>query len=76
MGDLLPHETAMSWVRNRLRRMKPYQIPWEETEAQWTSRVDAAVSYVNANYNVGALCRDFPDRLRACVAATGGRLRS
>ena len=76
MGDLLPHETAVSWVRNRLRRMKPHQMPWEETEAQWASRVEAAVAYVNSHYNVDALCRSFPDRLRACVAATGGCLRS
>ncbi len=76
MGDLLLHETAASWFRNRLRRIKPRCLPWEERHAQWTRRAQVAVEYVNENYDAEQLCRDFPDRLRECQAASGGRLRT
>ena len=76
MGDLLLHETAVSWVRNRLRRMRPQRVPWEETVAQWAKRMSGAVAYANAHHKVDDLCRAFPARLDKCVAVAGGRLRT
>lgn len=76
MGDLFPHETAVAWVRNRLRRIKPRHLPWEESEAQWAQRMQAAVDHANENYDTDALCRAFPDRLRMCNALSGGRVRT
>ena len=31
MGDVLLHETAVSWVRSQLRKTRPEGLPWEET---------------------------------------------
>ena len=76
MGDLLLHETAVSWVRNRLRRIRPQRVPWEETIAQWASRMSEAVAYANTHHKVDDLCRAFPDRLSKCIAVGGGRLRT
>ena len=76
MGDLLLHETAVSWVRNHLRRNKPHCLPWMETEEQWGKRVEDAVEHVNSRFNVRNLCLAFPKRLRMCADGSGGRLRT
>lgn len=39
LGDVLLHETAVSWVRARLRKMKPLVAPWKETREQWMARM-------------------------------------
>ena len=33
MGDLLLHETDVSWFRSKVRREKPAVLPWRETRA-------------------------------------------
>ena len=73
MPDLLLHETAVSWVRNKLRRAKPETMPWKETPAQWSRRMMAAVGEANLG-DVDGLCRQFPERLEECVAAGGNKL--
>ena len=75
MGDLLLHETAVSWFRNVLRRLKPEVLPWEETQAQWLRRANKAVAFVNREYNVAGLCRQFPRRIQDLVDGDGERLR-
>ena len=75
MGDLLLHETAVSWFRNRMRREKPVVLPWEETRAQWLARSTRCVRYINADHDVAGLCRQFPERLRSCKELDGGRIR-
>jgi hypothetical protein len=74
MGDMLLHETAVSWFRGRMRREKPDVVPWEETRAQWAVRAARCVRQVNAEYDVAGLCREFPARLRDCIAREGDRL--
>ena len=73
MPDLLLHETAVSWVRNVLRRLKPDVLPWMETPAQWSRRLLQAVDAAN-QYDVEALCLDFPRRIEDCLAADGAKL--
>lgn len=74
MGDVLLHETAVSWFRNALRKSKPEVLPWEETQQQWTKRARKAVAYINTNYDVAGLCRQFPARVRDVVDGEGERL--
>ena len=76
MGDMLLHETGVSWVRNRLRRLKTRCLPWEETSVQWANRMQTAVKYVNVTYKVRDLCHSFPKRVQKCVALCGDRLKS
>ena len=70
-GDLWLHETAIAWVRNRLRRTLP-QEPWHETEEDFASRLKAAAEYVNSTYDVDGLCRQMPRRMRDLVHKTKG----
>ena len=76
MGDMLLHETAVSWVRWRLRSIKPRSLPWEESDLQWKRRMQLAVEHANSKYRGSDLCHSFPARLQKCVDADGGRLRS
>ena len=76
MGDLLLHETVVAWFRQRMKVEKPAVVPWEETQAQWTQRARRVVRYINENYDVAALCREFPHRLQKVVDSEGERLRT
>ena len=76
MPDVLLHETAVSWLRNTLRRTKPEVVPWLETPVQWSKRMMVVVGEVNAGAkDVDGLCMSFPDRVAECLAEDGGRLR-
>ena len=74
MGDLLLHETAVSWFRAQMKKEKPVGLPWEETRAEWKARADRCVEAINANFDVIGLCTEFPGRLRACISRDGDRL--
>ena len=75
MGDILLHETAVAWLRKRMKAEKPQVLPWEETQDQWATRARQAVCHINANHDVAGLCREFPSRLQSVVETQGGRLR-
>ena len=74
MADLLLHETAVSWFRNVMRRTKPEVLPWQETQAQWAQRAKKVIAFVNKEYDVAGLCRQFPSRLQDLVDGEGERL--
>ena len=74
MADLLLHETAVSWFRNVMRRTKPEVLPWQETQAQWAQRAKKLIAFVNKEYDVAGLCRQFPSRLQDLVDGEGERL--
>ena len=75
MGDMLLHETAVSWFRNRMRREKPVALPWEETRSQWAERAARCVRFINSENDVAGLCREFATRLQDCIDSEGERLR-
>ena len=56
MPDLLLHETAVAWLRKRLRTSRPEVEPWEETQEMWSRRAQQAVRFVNTSYNVAGHC--------------------
>ena len=74
MGDVLLHETAVSWFRKRMAVEPPIAAPWDETREQWLQRAQKCIRYVNRDHNVAGLCRDFPSRLRELVHREGARL--
>eukprot|EP00974_Lingulodinium_polyedra_P091907 8908241-Lingulodinium_polyedra.AAC.1 len=74
MGDLLLHETAVSWFRARMQKAAPMVLPWAETREQWEARAQRCVQALNAECDVRGLCREFPHRFRACLARFGDRL--
>ena len=74
MGDVLLHETAVSWFRTAMRKTKPEVLPWEETQELWVRRARKAIAHVNKEYDALGLCRQFPERLRNVVDGKGERL--
>ena len=72
--DMLLHETAVSWLRNVLRRAKPECVPWQESPEQWSRRMVCAVDEVNQKCDVEGLCRQFKERLEDCIEAGGDRI--
>ena len=75
LGDVVLHETAVAWIRARLRKEKPVGVPWEESQQQWSQRVRRVVKRINETYDVNGLCSEFPERLEKVVAGEGERLR-
>ena len=74
LGDVLLHETAVSWIRARERKTVPPRA-WEETYSAFSQRMKSIVNDFNAKYNVDGLCREFPGRLDDLVAKKGGKLK-
>ena len=73
-GDFWPHETAVSWVRERLRLTLPTE-PLAETEEDFEGRLKAAATWVNAQRDVDGSCRQMPQRMHDLVhVVRGGRL--
>ena len=75
MPDMLLHETAVSWFRKCMAKERPDVVPWEETQQQWTRRARKVTSFINKEYDVAGLCREFHRRLQDVVDSGGERLR-
>jgi len=73
MGDVMPHETAVSWLRKLLEKSLP-AAAWEESRENYAVRLRDAASHVNANYEVGDLCKCFLDRVDMLIEKKGDRL--
>ena len=71
--DLMLHETAMAWVRERLKKTVPKK-PWEESVEAYGSRLKDVAAYINRHYDVDGLCRELPDRIAKLLKAKGDRL--
>ena len=71
--EVMLHETAVAWLRSRLKRSVPKE-PWTETRDQFETRLKQQTQYVNDHYDVAGLCREFPERLEMLIEEEGGRL--
>ena len=71
IGDVLLHETSVSWLRRREEKTRPNK-PWLESPFDLTHRLDAIVRGINAEYKVRDLCLEFPARLQLLVHETQG----
>ena len=74
--DILLHETAVSWVRNYLRK-QPFKLA--STPSGSAHRLSVvlreAAWHINEHYEVGQLCLALPKRLKELVATEGDRLK-
>jgi len=73
IGDVLLHETAVSWLRYLMGQTTP-AAPWTESREAYYTRLRAQCQKVNEKYDVDALCREFPSRLRDVVAKKGEKI--
>ena len=74
MGDVLLHETSVSWIRALMAERTPAR-PWQETPDQFKSRIQAVVRHINSNYDVEGLCRELPGRLQQLKEGKGDKLK-
>lgn len=73
LQELMLHETAMAWVRQRLKRTVVKE-PWHESIEAYGTRLKGVAAYINANYDVNGLCRGLPYRVAEVVRRKGDRL--
>ena len=62
LQEVLLHETAVSWLRNRLTETLPKRC-WEETPAAFGARLRLCCADINARLDTEGLCMDFPKRI-------------
>ena len=72
-GDVLLHETAISWLRLRLKQTDPKEA-WLETREQFTTRIKQCAEFINKEYDVAGLCLSFVSRINTLVEKEGDRL--
>ena len=71
IGDVLLHETAISWSRREEENIRPKK-PWEETPHEFAKRLQDGVRRINKGFDVRGLCSEFPSRLETLVEETQG----
>ena len=69
IGDVLLHETAISWLRREEENSRPKK-PWEETPHEFAKRLQDGVRRINKGFDVRGLCSEFPSRLETLVAGS------
>ena len=74
VGDMLLHETTVAWIRRRLTETTPPNS-WKETRSQYGTRLREVCKYINDQYDVDNLCREFPDRVADLKNREGDKLR-
>ena len=75
MGDMLLHETAVSWFRAGMKKEAPVVLPWKESREEWAARARRVVQRMNSEHNVQGLCLEFPSRLQGVKDCLGDRLQ-
>ena len=70
IGDLLAHETLVSWIRAEMTASIPRK-PHEETRTEWYQRLRRAVAEANRRHDVEGLCTAWPKRLQEVVDQAG-----
>ena len=69
IGDVLLHETTVSWLRSEEAKSRPRE-PWKETPVQLEKRLQQAARKINKSYDVRGLCMEFPQRLESLIKKT------
>ena len=73
LQEVMLHETAVSWMRDKLTKTLPKKC-WEETVEAYRSRLKACAAQINGAYGVESLCRELPWRLGELNRRKGDRL--
>ena len=73
MQEVVLHETAVAWVRQRLAASVPARC-WEETRAAYRARLKKCCDDINASCDVEGLCRALPKRVQAVIDNEGDRI--
>ena len=74
MQEFLLHETAVSWLRNRVAQSTPRRS-WEETRPEYGRRLKRCCDEVNRGLDVEGLSKQLPKRLKPLKDSDGDRLK-
>ena len=74
MGDMMLHETTVSWIRELMGQATPARA-WEETRDQLKARIQKVVRHINAHHDVEGLCKELPKRLQQLKDLRGDKLK-
>ena len=74
--DVLLHETVVAWVRAFFKK-HPFKSVSNVRDNQkvFAKLLKQCEARINSNFDVSALCRSFPRRVRELLAAKGDRLK-
>ena len=73
LQEVMLHETAVSWMRDRLTKTLPKRC-WEEAPDAYRARLKACAAHINGSCDVEGLCRELPSRVRDLADREGDRL--
>ena len=77
LGDLqevMLHDTAMSWIRDREAATRPVEA-WKETPSEVASRLRAICKDINNTFDVEGLCRALPKGLQMLEVAECDKIK-
>ena len=74
LSDLMLHETAVSWIRNKEGLTLPRR-PWTESREAFAVRLKQIVAAINDEHDVDGLCRELPMRISKLIEKKGSKLR-
>ena len=72
LQEVMLHETAVSWMRDRLTKTLPKRC-WEETLEAYRARLKACAAQINGACDVDGLCRVLPSRVMELDRRQGDR---
>ena len=73
LQEIMLHETAVAWMRDRLTKTSPRKS-WQESVGEYCTRLKACATFINDHYDVAGLCRVLPQRLTDLDRLRGDRL--
>ena len=73
LQEIMLHETAVAWTRDRLAKTLPRR-PWEETPDAYRGRLKLVAAHINDHYDVDSLCRELPARVHDLWLKKGDRI--
>ncbi len=74
LQEIMLHETAVSWIRHRLRETTPASAETETTD-EYGARLRRVCADINATLDVEGLSRAFHSRVQAVLDAEGDRIQ-
>ena len=74
MPDVFPHETAVAWCRNFLKKNPLEKTDLDSMEGELVKTLAAAAKHINKTYDVEGLHSSFPDRMQKLRHRGGDRL--
>jgi hypothetical protein len=74
MPDVFPHETAVAWARNFFKKHPIQKEDLDDMERALRARFKECAKFINKNYDVEGLHKQFPTRFQELIDRQGDRL--